>query len=93
MFYSPGPASVNRRRLKGSLCTAPPGPGGSLCRGKGAGVWHWTQRSWTAAGPSAQNIPSFPPVPLETRGSSPLPAIRSERRAYKNEEPDSGHMR
>lgn len=57
----------------GSLCTVPPGHYDSLCRGKGAGIWHWSQHSWTAARPAAGNIQHVQLRRLERGGSSLTP--------------------
>lgn len=54
----------------GSLCTAPPGRYDSPCRGRGAGIWRWSRRSWTAADPAAGHIQHALPR-RRGRGGSP----------------------
>lgn len=41
--------STGPRVVIGSPCIVPPGRYDSPCRGKGAGIWRWSRRSWTAA--------------------------------------------
>lgn len=48
--------SAGSRLVIGSPCTAPPGRCDSPCRGRGAGTWRWSRRSWTAADPAAGHI-------------------------------------
>lgn len=75
----------------GSLCTVPPGHYDSLCRGKGAGIWRWSRRSWTAAGPAAGHIQHVQ-LRRQGRGGSfltPLPHTGSPALEAKTEQENS----
>lgn len=56
-----------------SLCTEPPGPGRSPCRGRGGGAWARPPRSCRAAAPSAGSTHPPPARPPGTGGSPPPP--------------------
>lgn len=56
VWFLPGSQSTGLLLVIGSLCTVPPGRCDSLCRGKGAGIWHWRPHSCRAADPAAGHI-------------------------------------
>lgn len=61
----------------GNPYTAPPGRCGSPCRGRGAGIWRWSRRSWRAAGRVAGGTRRAPRRRRGRDGWSPPPGPRT----------------